>query len=62
MEGSIGTITGIGHFSSSTKKQAKKKEKKDTTLRQKVCCQTIYQIGLSSLRLLSAGKTCGLRG
>ena len=61
MEGSIGTITGIGHFSSSTKKQAKKK-KKDTTLRQKVCCQTIHQIGLSSLRLLSAGKTCGLRG
>ena len=29
MEGSIGTITGIGHFASSTKtKQQKKKEKK----------------------------------
>ena len=60
MEGSIRTITGTGHFASSTKTEQKKKWKKDTTLWQKVCCQTIHQIGLSSLRLQPAGKTCGL--
>ena len=32
MEGSIGTITGIGHFASSTKPKQIKKRKKDTTL------------------------------
>ena len=46
MEGSKGT-SRIGHLSSSTKNK-QNNNKKDTTLWQKVCCQTIHQIALSS--------------
>ena len=58
MEGSKRTTIRIGHPYSSTK--SKKKNKKDTTLWQKICFPTIYQIALSSLWLQLMGKPVAL--
>ena len=53
-------IFALKQKTSKTKKKKHNKNKNGTTLRQKVCYQTIHQIALKSLWIQPVGKTCSL--